>query len=127
AIRVASAVAQILQAPFSPRSTPAPDWMRSGPIGRIYDWRADTLDRAGWLGWAASAAVVAGIAAWRLQCAVFLLFLIVFLGGGTAIQFDPRHYFYLEFMSWWAVGVMLDRAVVAGWAIPQIIGDRRWR
>jgi hypothetical protein len=127
AVRAVGSVARIFQVPFSPGYSRATGWMASRAVRRIYERRADVLDRLPWLGLVASAALVAGMAACRLRPAVFLLLLVAFLAGGAAIQFDPRHFFYLEFMAWWTIGVMVDRAVTAAWARPSVIGDGRWR
>jgi hypothetical protein len=71
--------------------------------------------------------VVAGVAAWSVRRAAFLLFILAVLGGGAAIQFHPRHFFYLEFMSWWAVGAALDWLAVAVFVILRVLRSPGWR
>jgi hypothetical protein len=127
AIRAVAAVVQLLNAPFSGRYTRMTDWVHSPFMRRMYDGRAGAFERAGVLGWAASAAVFAGVAFSNPRHAAFLAFIVVFLAGGAAIQFGARHFFYLEFMSWWAIGVMVDRAVTAGRRIPEIVRMGEWR
>jgi hypothetical protein len=39
------------------------------------------------------------------------VFLVLYFGGYPAIQFDIRHYFHLEFITWWALGLVLQSLV----------------
>jgi hypothetical protein len=123
AVRALSAVVQVLDAPFSTASARATGWVHSPLVRRVYDRRADAIERARSLGWVATALVIAAVAAWSARRAAFLAFIVLFLAGGAALQFGPRHFFYLEFLPWWAVGVIVDRAAAAGRAVPQAIRD----
>jgi len=62
---------------------------------------------------------LAGIVAASPRVGLFGLIIVAFYAGGAAIQFNERHYFYLEFMPWWALALLLQRAVDAGWRIRQ--------
>jgi hypothetical protein len=44
------------------------------------------------------------ISAQSLRLAFFSFFLILFLGCYPALQFYGRHYFHLEFITWWVIG-----------------------
>ncbi len=125
-VRAFSAVGRVLNAPFSGLAR-ATEWLNRPSAKRMYGRRADVFQRASLLGLAASAVIIAGAAAWSVRRAAFLVFILVFLAGGAAIQFNPRHYFYLEFMAWWAIGACVDRAVAAGRAVPHIVSTREWR
>ena len=41
---------------------------------------------------------------------LFLLFFVLYFGGIPATQFDARHFFHLEFITWWAMGFLLQSA-----------------
>jgi hypothetical protein len=45
---------------------------------------------------------------------LFLFFFLLYFGGLPALQFDPRHYFYLEFVAWWAAGFLIQTAITYG-------------
>jgi hypothetical protein len=38
---------------------------------------------------------------------------LLYFGGYPALQFQNRHYFHLEFMGWWCVGFLVQRALDA--------------
>ena len=42
------------------------------------------------------------------RAGLFLLFFLLYFGGLPATQFDPRHFFHLEFVTWWAAGFLLQ-------------------
>ena len=42
---------------------------------------------------------------------LFLLFFLLYFGGLPATQFDTRHFFHLEFITWWAAGFLLQSAI----------------
>jgi hypothetical protein len=45
---------------------------------------------------------------------VLLLAALVYVAGYPAIQFQPRHYFHLEFIGWLALGFVVQRAIAGG-------------
>jgi hypothetical protein len=51
----------------------------------------------------------------------FLAAVVAVFAGSTMLQFDPRHTFYLEFMSLWALAFLAQRAG----ALPRVF--REWR
>jgi hypothetical protein len=55
---------------------------------------------------------------------IFLLFFLLYFGGLPSIQFDARHYFYLEFVTWWAAGFLVQAAVDQ---VRPAMGTDRWR
>ncbi len=60
--------------------------------------------------WVAAAIL---LAAWKeLRAGIFLACFLLYNGGYPALQFDPRHHFYLAFITFWAVGFVLHH----GWA-----------
>ncbi len=54
---------------------------------------------------------------------MFLLFVLLYFGGYPAIQFDARHYFHLEFITWWASAFSLQAAISDVW--PLVRGRQR--
>lgn len=52
--------------------------------------------------------------------ALFFLFVVVYFCGYMFIQFQPRHYFYLELILWWSIACL----IWSGW---QLIRNRKWR
>ena len=45
--------------------------------------------------------------------ASFLLVFALFVGSYPAIQFDHRHYFHLEFFTWWSLGFIVQCVATA--------------
>src|SRR5436309_559204 len=63
------------------------------------------------IGLAAVAAAVAVAMAADLRIGFFLVFFLLYFGGLPGTQFDPRHFFHLEFIAWWAIGFLLTAAI----------------
>jgi hypothetical protein len=55
---------------------------------------------------------------------LFLLFFVLYFGGLPALQFDARHFFHLEIVTWWAAGFVVQTALREG---PRMIGQGRRR
>ena len=49
-------------------------------------------------------AAIAIAAAVDVRLGLFLVFFVLYFGGYPAVQFQTRHYFHLEFITWWAGG-----------------------
>jgi hypothetical protein len=58
-------------------------------------------------------AAVVAMTAIDLRLGLFLAFFLVYFGGLPGLQFDPRHFFHLEIVTWWC-GAFLVSAVVGG-------------
>ncbi len=99
-VRAYASVLRIVELPFAER----PDGDDAG---------GDPKTRGGGsgIGLALVVAVLLVAAAANLRAGLFLLFFVLYFGGLPAIQFDPRHYFHLEFMTWWAAGFLLQTAI----------------
>jgi hypothetical protein len=61
----------------------------------------------------------------HLWAAGLLLVGLVYIAGYPSMQFIPRHYFYLEFIGWWALAFLVQRAI-AGIATYRARRDRSW-
>lgn len=111
-VRAYGSVLQIAELPFLWWAAPTPGWLAS-----FYDERAVILRPLIGVGVyiVGLALLAAGTANFRLAC--FLLFFVAYFGGYPAIQFQTRHHFHLEFMTWWAAGFLIDQMAVALWSL----------
>jgi hypothetical protein len=48
-----------------------------------------------------------------IRIGIFVILLVLYLGAYPALQFGERHYFHLEFISWWALGFVASAAATA--------------
>jgi len=82
-------------------------------LGRHSDFdnqRPDPLGARGFgLAIVIAAVVLATIGSVRIG--LFLVFFLIYFGGYPAAQFHARHYFHLEFITWWAAGFVLHSAI----------------
>jgi hypothetical protein len=53
------------------------------------------------------------ITASSLRLGLFVIGFLLFFGGYPAVQFSNRHFFHLEFITWWAVGFLVQQLVSA--------------
>jgi hypothetical protein len=51
------------------------------------------------------------VAFFQLRLALFLLFSLLYLGAYPVLQFDLRHYFYLEFIGLWFIGLLTQQVI----------------
>lgn len=58
-----------------------------------------------------------------VRVALFLLFFLLYFGGYPALQFNARHYFHLEFITWWAAGLVLQSGIRHVWRCAR---ERNW-
>ena len=58
------------------------------------------------------AATVLALASVSVRFGLFALFFIFYAGGYPMLQFDVRHYFHLEFMTWWSIGFLAQQLAV---------------
>jgi hypothetical protein len=78
-------------------------------LERLFDLRAAVVDRALAGGRYFAAAALILLACRNLRFALGTFFLLLYFGGYPAIQFNTRHAFYLEFMSMWAAGFLIQQ------------------
>ena len=53
------------------------------------------------------------VAVSNIRLGVFLIGFLLYFGGYPAVQFGNRHFFHLEFITWWAFGFLLQQIVTA--------------
>jgi len=51
------------------------------------------------------------VTASSVRLGLFLIGFILYFGGYPAVQFSNRHFFHLEFITWWAFGFLLQAIV----------------
>jgi hypothetical protein len=98
-VRVYASVLRIVELPFAERS--------DGNDGGSPPVR----DAGNGIGLVLVVAAVVMALAGNTRIGLFLLFFLLYFGGLPAVQFDPRHYFHLEFVPWWAAGFLLQVAI----------------
>jgi len=106
--RAYASVLLIVELPFLRWDAPMLRWHPS-----LYRVRETLLrPRIGWGVVIAGMAVLVASAA-SLRLGFFLLFFLAYFGGYPAIQFQERHHFHLELVTWWAFGFVLHRTIKA--------------
>lgn len=129
--RTLASVIQVLQLPFRWFDQPLPGW--AGPVYRL---RLVVLKPLRGFGVVFVAATLLALASVSPRLGLFGVFFVLYVGGYPMLQFDVRHYFHLEFMTWWAIGFLVHQAVVhygasAGAGVratlPQIRARYEWR
>jgi hypothetical protein len=96
-VRGYAAALRVVELPFS--------W-NLGPQSDFDNQRPDPGGTRGYgLLIVASALILATIGSVRIG--LFLLWFLIYFGGYPAAQFHARHYFHLEFITWWAAGFVI--------------------
>jgi hypothetical protein len=118
--RAYASVLQIAELPFLSWPSPMTGWASS-----LYNARADFLRPK--IGWGVYIGAVAFLltGATSLRLGLFLLFFAAYFGGYPAIQFQARHHFHLEFMTWWAFGFVVHQLAVAAGTLRH--GRQDWK
>ena len=93
---------------FLDSSLETPAWLRSRTLATMFWMRGAISSRLAPLAIPAliAATIGAGLAAPR--AAWLIVVLLAAFAGGSAIQFNERHFFYLQFLPWWAFGFLLQ-------------------
>ena len=94
--------------PFRWQGAPLPGWHPW-----LYRARARALMLIAPFGVAAIVLAVLLIAARSPRWAACVCLFLLYFGGYPALQSDERHYFHLEFITWWAFGVLAAMAFAA--------------
>ena len=86
-------------------------------LHRIFDARSFLVDNlpGGGVYYAAAALVL--VAVHNFRWAFGALFLLLFFGGYPGIQFNLRHFFYLEIFALWTTGLLVQH-VLTGISLP---------
>jgi hypothetical protein len=103
---IASTV-QVLQVPFRWYDQPLPGFSNT-----LYRLRRLVLKPLRGSGPVFMAATVLALASVSVRFGLFALFFMFYAGGYPMLQFDVRHYFHLEFMTWWSIGFLAQQLAV---------------
>jgi hypothetical protein len=107
-VRAYASLFQIVELPFEQWTGPIPDW-----AAILYKVRAKFLRPRARLGAAAILITLVIVGGASLRLGLFLLFFLAYVGGYPAIQFQGRHYFHLEFITWVAIAFVASQTVIA--------------
>lgn len=103
---------RVLQLPYGAKlMLPHDEYIRLPRPPLVLRDRFQRLLAPVWLGIVAVALVLLGLSSLRLG--LFAVLLVGYLSAYPAIQFGERHYFHLEFISWWALGFVASVAASA--------------
>jgi hypothetical protein len=119
-IRGYASVLKVLELPFQSRVYAVPSGI-DGYIGRIgVVWEAATSRFSG-IGVPVTAAVVVAAAGASMRVAISLLAGLLYFAGYPAVQFNARHFFYLEFIPWLALALVCE----AAWNLVKVLRQKR--
>jgi len=104
--RTIASVEQIVRVPFRWNDTPLPGFASS-----LYRVRRLLLLPLRGTGAIFVGLAIAFLTAVELRLGLFALFLVLYFGGYPMLQFDVRHYFHLEVLTWWAAGFVVEQIV----------------
>jgi len=119
-VRAYASVLQMVQLPLRWRMPP----MEHSAVG-FYNARKAVTTWAMDAGLFLVLGAVFVVMAVNFRLGLFLMCFILYFGGFPAVQFANRHYFDLEFMTWWAFGFLAQALVATAVALVRAKG-RRW-
>jgi hypothetical protein len=107
-IRGYASVIRVLELPFQIRlyTTAAPPAIAHGMIGRLYTIWVASLSRLRGAGLVATAVAIFMVAGASVRIATWLLLSLLYFAAYPALQFDARHFFFLEVIPWLALVTM---------------------
>ncbi|HWI17191.1 MAG TPA: hypothetical protein VNT81_05565 [Vicinamibacterales bacterium] len=110
--RAFASVIQITELPFLWWAAPIPNWLPD-----FYEWRASWLRPTTHRGVFVVALAILIAATASIRLSAFLVFFLAYFGGYPMLQFQTRHHFHLEFITWWAVGFVLHHLIREAWGL----------
>lgn len=112
AVRAYGSVLKVLEFPFEVGKyhNRVPFGLQSEWVQTLYAWQIGTLELLTGLGPYVVAAALVIIAGTSIRVALSLGVLLLYFTGYPAIQFNSRHFFHLEFITWWALGFVITQA-----------------
>jgi len=107
-IRGYASVIRVLELPFQIRlyTTAAPPGIVDGMIGRLYATWVAVLSHLHGAGLVVSVFAIVTVAGTSVRIATWLLLSLLYFGAYPAVQFDARHFFFLEFIPWLALATV---------------------
>jgi hypothetical protein len=113
-VRAYASVLRSVDLPFQLRlyTTAAPPGIDGrGPIARAYDAWVGALSVMSGLGAVLAAGAILAAAGASVRIGAWLAMAILYFGGYPAVQFDARHFFFLECVGWIALMWVATAAV----------------
>lgn len=120
ATRAVASITQMVELPIRKGRAPMEAWAVGFYRARAFVLRPNHR----WGAYFTLAAVIL-ISTRGVRLGLFLGFLLAYCGGYPAIQFDERHFFHLEFLGWWAFGVVLHHGYLSARAL--LARPEQWR
>jgi hypothetical protein len=96
---------------FLDSSLAPPPWVRSGFVRTLYRIKGGVSSRLAPIAVAAVVAATIGVSVVNPRGAWLIVVLMVGFAGAAAVQFHERHFSYLQFVPWWAFGLIAQTAV----------------
>jgi hypothetical protein len=96
---------------FLDSSLGAPPWIESKMLRTMYWIRGGLSARLALVAVPAVAAATIAIATTNLRAAWLVVVIMLGFAGTSAIQFQERHFYYLQFVPWLAFGVLVQAAM----------------
>ena len=123
--RAYGSVAKILELPFAvgAYTNSVPYAVEQGAVVRFYGLENALLQRMQGTGLHLAIGALAAIAALDFRGALLLTAVTLYFAGYPALQFHVRHFFYLEFIKWWALGFLIQACVVGP---RRVLPSRAW-
>ncbi|HWW84189.1 MAG TPA: hypothetical protein VNZ26_11330 [Vicinamibacterales bacterium] len=87
-----------------------PSWVRSRFVLFLYRLRASLSSRLAFLAVPALVIVTVLLSLAHPRAAWLILIVMVGFVGASAVQFNERHFFYLQFVPWWTFGFLAEAA-----------------
>jgi hypothetical protein len=112
-VRVFASIVRVLELPYSRTSLEPPTWLANARLVRAYHARERVLRGLGSVWPLIIVAALAGVTLADPRLMVLLAGVVVYFAAYPVLQFNERHYFHLEFIAWWALGLLLQAAVTA--------------
>jgi hypothetical protein len=110
--RAYASVRGAFQLAFRWTAAPLPGW-----FPELYAARRSVLRALAPLAPGAIVLALIAVAFRQPRWAVAMCLMALYAGGYPSLQSDERHYFHLEFMTWWAFGLLISGAAVLAAAI----------
>ncbi len=120
--RVLASITQVVQLPFRWFDQPLP-----GVADRLYRARLPLLKLARGSGLVFVGLTLFVLTAVDPRFGLFGVFFLFYFGGYPMLQFGVRHYFHLEFMTWWAIGFLAHQAVVHARDRERVLKTLAWK
>ncbi|MFA6549658.1 MAG: hypothetical protein WCT39_07025, partial [Candidatus Margulisiibacteriota bacterium] len=109
-LRAYSSTLKIMELPFT--YTEPPMGVTNQLVGTLYQLKAAVLDKLAGFGILFVVLALLMISLKSFREALFCLFFLLYFTGYPSLQFQGRHYFHLEFITWWCFGFVVQHGLI---------------